>query len=228
MTRSRDEPRGGAGERPRATYDLYARQTPAQTLGPFFEQGLLCRSAVLTLPGPYPHASGVFDHRIARATTLGERIWIEGVVYDGLAQPIGDALLEAWQANARGRYHHPLDTSGQELDPNFRGFGRAATSARGEYAFFTIKPGPVRGPNGSTQAPHVNIVLGARGMTRHAFTRIYFEGDPELAADPVLARVPEQRQATLIARRSGARDGAVAYRFDIHLQGAAETVFFEF
>lgn len=214
--------------RTRPNYDVYLGQTPAQTLGPFFHQGLLRTRAVFQVPGLCNDDADVFDHVLVRPGTFGERIALEGVVYDGLGQPIPDALLELWQANAHGRYQHPLDTSGRELDPEFSGYGRAATSARGGFAFLSIKPGAVEGPAGRLQASHLNLVLGARGMARHAFTRIYFEGDPRLDQDPVLALVPEQRRATLLARAAGQRDGATLYRFDIRVQGEGETVFFEF
>jgi protocatechuate 3,4-dioxygenase alpha subunit len=214
--------------RARANYDVYLGQTPGQTLGPFFQQGLLRTGAVFQVPGLCNDASDVFDHVLVQPTTFGERIAIEGCVYDGLEQPIGDALIELWQANAYGRYGHPLDTSGRELDPAFRGYGRAATDAQGGFGFRSIKPGPVAGPGGSTQAPHLNLVLGARGMSRHAFTRVYFESDARLEQDPILSLVPERRRPTLLARAVGQRDGAALYRFDIHLQGENETVFFEF
>jgi len=168
-----------------------------------------------------------FDNVLAAPGAFGEPIAIEGCVYDGLGAPIGDALLEVWQADGRGRYQHALDPSAEPRDPRFRGFGRAATDVRGGYTFASVKPGAVQGPNGGLQAPHVNLVLGARGMTRHAFTRIYFDGDAALAADAVLALVPAQRRQTLIARRSGLRDGVSVYRFDVRLQGEHETVFFE-
>lgn len=213
--------------RPRANYDVYLGQTPGQTLGPFFQQGLMRTAAVFQVPGLCNDSSDVFDHVLAGAGTFGERIAIEGVVHDGLGQPIGDALLELWQANGHGRYHHPLDTSGRDIDPEFTGYGRAATDARGCFGFRSIKPGAVAGPAGSVQAPHLNLVLGARGMTRHAFTRVYFEGDARLEQDPILSLVPERRRPTLLARASGQRDGATLYRFDIHLQGEDETVFFD-
>lgn len=213
--------------RARANYDVYLGQTPGQTLGPFFHQGLLRTRAVFQVPGLCNDASDVFDHVLVQPATFGERIAIEGVVYDGLEQPIGDALLELWQANAHGRYHHPLDASGREIHRAFRGYGRAATDPRGGFVFRSIKPGPVAGPGGSTQAAHLNLVLGARGMTRHAFTRVYFHGDVRLAEDPILSLVPERRRSTLLAKATGQRDGATLYRFDIHLQGENETVFFE-
>jgi len=216
-----------SGARPRARYDVYLGQTPGQTLGPFFHQGLLRTRSVFQVPGLCGDERDVFDAELAAPGAFGEPIIIEGSVHDGLGVPIGDALLEAWQANGHGRYHHPLDPSGKEIDPRFRGFGRVATDARGSYALRSVKPGAVLGPSGATQAPHINLVLGARGMTRHAFTRIYFEGDGALSDDPVLALVPESRRQTLVARRSGAREGAAVYRFDVFLQGERETVFFE-
>jgi protocatechuate 3,4-dioxygenase alpha subunit len=210
----------------RGNYDAYLGQTPGQTLGPFFQQGLLRTRAVFQVPGLCNDDADVFGAALALPGAFGERIALEGVVYDGLGAPIPDALVEVWQANGHGRYQHPLDSSGRELDPAFRGFGRAATDARGGFAFRTIKPGAV--PAGAAvQAPHINLVLGARGMTRHTFTRVYFEGDARLAQDPVLALVPELRRRSLIAKAAGQRDGETSYRFDIHLQGEDETVFFE-
>jgi protocatechuate 3,4-dioxygenase alpha subunit len=213
--------------RTRPNYDVYLGQTPAQTLGPFFHQGLLRTKAVFQVPGLCTDDSDVFHHVLVQSGTFGERIALEGVVYDGLGQPIPDALLEIWQANGHGRYDHPLDTSGRELDPSFHGHGRAATDARGGFGFLSVKPGAVGGAAGRLQAPHINLVLGARGMARHAFTRIYFEGDAGLDQDPVLALVPEARRATLLARPAGQRDGAKLYRFDVHVQGERETVFFD-
>ncbi len=210
--------------RVRGHYDVYLGQTPGQTLGPFFHQGLLRTSAAFQVPGLCTDEADVFGNVLAGAG--GERILIEGVVFDGLAQPIADALLEIWQADPQGRYAHPLDRDGRELDPTFRGFGRTATDPDGAFAFHTLKPGGVPAAAG-VQAPHINLVLGARGMTRHAFTRIYFEGDARLEQDPVLGAVRAQRRSTLIAKASGQRDGATSYRFDIHLQGERETVFFD-
>jgi protocatechuate 3,4-dioxygenase alpha subunit len=209
----------------RGNYDVFLGQTPGQTLGPFFHQGLLRTRAVYQVPGLCQDEADVFGATLAAPGSFGERIRLEGAVYDGLGAPVGDALIELWQANAHGRYHHPLDSSGRELDPTFRGFGRAATDALGVFSFFTIKPGSV--PAAGPAAPHINLVLGARGMTRHAFTRVYFEGDPGIGSDPVLALVPERRRHTLIAQAVGQRDGVPSYRFDIRLQGDAETVFFE-
>lgn len=244
------------------SFDLYARQTPAQTLGPFFRQGLARTRSVFASQVLCGDERDVFHQYLAGESTPGERLRIEGVVYDGLGQPIPDALLELWQADSAGRYAHPLQqasmaalregaTPGAVAQASaaaaqasaFQGFGRAPTDDAGRYFFETIKPGKVPGLGGSVQAPHINLVLGARGMSRLAFTRIYFAQDPELTVDPVLVRVPVERRRTLIAARrtpgslaDGRRaadlpapSGASAvYVFDIHLQGEQETVFFDF
>jgi protocatechuate 3,4-dioxygenase, alpha subunit len=183
--------------------------TPTQTVGPFFAPALL-RDAwnVLTTD-----------------RTEGQRIRIEGRVLDGAGAPVPDAMIEIWQANAAGRFNHPRDTRDLPLDPEFTGFGRSGTDADGLYWFETVKPGPVPFEGDQLQAPHVAIVIHARGMLNHAQTRLYFEDDPATATDPILQLVPAERRATLIARRAD-RDGAVVYQLDIVLQGPGETAFF--
>ncbi len=109
---------------------------------------------------------------------------------------------------------------------SFRGFGRCGTDGNGGYAFDTIKPGPVPDPDGKPQAPHILLAVYARGMLLHLYTRIYFDGEAANAGDPVLALVPADRRATLIATRKPGAGNAV-YSLDIHLQGDNETVFFE-
>jgi protocatechuate 3,4-dioxygenase alpha subunit len=205
------------------------KQTASQTIGPFFHYALTPES--YGRPGI---ASGV----LANADTAGERVRIEGRVFDGEGRPMPDALVEIWQANAAGRYNHPADdrpahgrpADGSEeaaLDPGFRGFGRLGTDADGAFSFETVKPGPVPGRGNTLQAPHINVILCARGMLDHAFTRIYFSDEAEANGnDPVLSAVEAGRRATLVAERRES-DGEIVYRFDIRLQGEAETVFFD-
>lgn len=183
--------------------------TPSQTVGPFFHYAL-------------PFEGG---ETLIGDATLGERIVIEGLLIDGSGAPITDAMVEIWQANAQGRYHHPEDTQDKQLDPAFHGFGRTPTGADGFYRFNTIKPGQAPGPGGALQAPHIAISIFARGVLKRLATRLYF-GDEAAAnaADPVLALVPPERRATLIAERAG---DAPVYRLDIVLQGENETVFFD-
>lgn len=186
------------------------RLTPSQTVGPFFHGGLLRGGLnVLTVPG-----------------AEGERIRIEGHVYDGERAPVSDAVVEIWQADARGRYRHPADQHPAPPDLAFIGFGRAGSDEGGFYWFETIKPGPVPIAPGGSQAPHINVAVCARGVLDHLMTRLYFEGEAANATDPVLRQVPENRRSTLLARRTAVGE-KVVYRFDIVLQGEAETVFFD-
>ena len=200
------------------------KQTASQTIGPFFHYALT--------PESYGRP-GIAGGVLASADTLGERVRIEGRVFDGEGRPMPDALVEIWQANAAGRYNHPTDdrsAHGREdaaLDPGFRGFGRLGTDTDGGFRFETVKPGPVPGRGNTLQAPHINVILCARGMLDHAFTRIYFSDEAEANGnDPVLSAVEAGRRATLVAERRES-DGEIVYRFDIRLQGEAETVFFD-
>ncbi|HZS63530.1 MAG TPA: protocatechuate 3,4-dioxygenase subunit alpha [Xanthobacteraceae bacterium] len=190
--------------------------TPSQTVGPYFSFGLDPK-------GRYDWVQTV-GNDLVTADATGERILIEGRVLDGDGAPVNDAMLEIWQADAAGRYAHPADQ--RRPNAQFKGFGRAGTDADGGFAFSTIKPGCVAGPDGKPQAPHILVAVFSRGMVRHLYTRLYFEDEKTNAGDPILALVPAERRATLIAKRQD-KDGRVAYRFDIRLQGENETVFFD-
>jgi protocatechuate 3,4-dioxygenase, alpha subunit len=182
-------------------------QTPSQTVGPFFKPALIrTRKESLVTP-----------------KSRGERITIEGRVLDADAAPVSDAMIELWQANADGRYDHPDDSQEKLLDPEFHGFGRAATNERGCFRFYTIKPGSVPGPGNRLQAPHINVSIFARGLLKRLVTRIYFPGEPLNTADAVLNNVAAERRSTLVAHV----DQPGILRFDIVLQGENETVFFE-
>jgi protocatechuate 3,4-dioxygenase, alpha subunit len=190
-------------------------QTPSQTVGPYFTMRL----------------SGEGDNVLTTPDTVGQRIRIDGRVLDGDRKHIEDALIESWQADAGGRYHHPSDDRNDiPADPAFTGFGRCASDFKtGSYSFLTIKPGPVPHPNGGTQAPHISLTIQARGMLNPTFTRLYFSDEVEANdVDPVLQSVPEKRRATLIATRvDDASSPIPTYRFDIRYQGEDETVFFD-
>ena len=188
------------------------RQTPSQTVGPFFGVGLSRPSQPQNV--------------LANDRTGGERVSIEGTVFDGAGQAVADALVEIWQANAHGRYRHALDTGPAPLDPDFFGFGRCPTDSAGRFRFDTVKPGAVYDSDGRRHAPHINVTVFARGMLVHAFTRIYFADDP-LETDPTLALIDVARRSTLVAERTSDGGGRVVYRWDIHLQGERETVFFD-
>lgn len=190
--------------------------TPSQTVGPYFKYGLTPR-------GDYQW-NDAFSNDLVTPDVTGERIRIVGQIFDGDGKPINDSMLEIWQADAQGHFAGPQD---KRALPNsaFKGFGRCGTDAYGSYSFSTIKPGAVSGPQDKPQAPHIVLAVYARGMTQQAMTRIYFENETANAADPILALVPADRRSTLIAKHEA---GDVAtYRFDVHLQGDRETVFFD-
>lgn len=190
------------------TTDASGGITPSQTIGPFFAYALTPRAY---------GGSELASDRLASDGVAGEHIRIEGRVLDGDGAPVGDAMLEIWQADAQGR-HQPQGNAG------FTGFGRAETTAEeGRFVFETVRPGAVPGPGGTLQAPHLSLSVFARGVLVRLMTRIYFADEPANAGDPVLALVPQARRETLIARR----DQNGVYRFDIRLQGEGETVFFE-
>ncbi|HTF10111.1 MAG TPA: protocatechuate 3,4-dioxygenase subunit alpha, partial [Asanoa sp.] len=148
---------------------------------------------------------------------------LRGVVVDGAGEPVPDALVETWQADRAGRFDHPDDPRGAVASPGFRGFARCPTDPEGRWAIRTVRPGPVPGPDGTLQAPHIDVSVLARGLLDRLVTRIYFPDEAANAGDPVLSQVDPIRRQTLVARESD--DGLV---FDITLQGDHETVFFAF
>ena len=185
--------------------------TPSQTIGPFFHLSLTtAQRCVPCIAGPQ---------------AKGERVWLSCRVFDGEGAPVNDSMIEIWQADADGRYNSPEDPNGKAAGPGLLGFGRLATGEDGSCEFETIKPGRVTGPGNVLQAPHLELAVFARGMLKQLYTRIYFAGDPANQHDPVLALVPQERRETLMAHLDSARAGA--WRFDIHLQGPQETVFFD-
>ena len=190
--------------------------TPSQTVGPFF-------APALTPGKDYPWRQPIGNDLITPDAS-GQRIRIEGRVFDGDGAPVSDSMIEIWQADAAGRYAHPADK--QRPNATFTGFGRSGTDADGRFRFSTIKPGAVAGPDDKPQAPHILVAVFARGLPRHCYTRIYFPDEAGNANDSILALAPADRRATLIARREEKTGGPV-YVFDIRLQGENETVFFD-
>ena len=203
------------------------RETASQTAGPYVHIGLAPEVAGFDI------FESNFGNVLANERTKGQRIRIEGRVFDGIGTVLKDVLIEIWQANAEGKYAHPGDRQpGKSIDPNFRGWGRACTDFEsGVYSFDTIKPGPVEGRNGRFMAPHINAWIVARGINIGLNTRIYFGDEAEANAKDVVLNIIEweARRKTLVAARLDVpgNGGAVVYRFDIRLQGEGETVFFD-
>jgi protocatechuate 3,4-dioxygenase alpha subunit len=180
--------------------------TPSQTVGPFFAVAL-------------PWADGPY----AVAPDAPGAIRIAGTVFDGRGEPVPDHLLETWQADPDGRFAD-LCGFGEPPREGFRGFARCGQEeGDGSFEIVTVKPGRVPAAGGGAlQAPHIDVSVFARGMLNRCVTRIYFADEEEAnASDPVLATVPPERRSTLLAEPAPG-----GYRFDIHLQGRGETVFF--
>lgn len=194
------------------------KETPSQTAGPYVHIG--CMPNFCGISGVYPDDLGA---RMVNDDTLGQRITVTGTVFDGTGAPLKDAMIEIWQADACGLYNSPSETRGQ-ADRNFTGWGRQAGDYdTGVWTFKTIKPGAVPFPGGGLQAPHITLWITARGINIGLHTRMYFP-DEDNGADPFLSRIEHRsRVATLIA---SAIDTST-YRFDIHLQGNDETIFFD-
>ena len=183
--------------------------TPSQTVGPYFAMRLPWDQGPYVVPEGTPGAITIF-----------------GRLYDGAGDPIPDGLIETWQASPEGRFGHPDDPRGPVPggDKEFRGFGRVPTGRDGSFRIVTRKPGPLPAGDGRIEAPHIDVSVFARGMLDRSVTRVYFPDEQAAnAADPVLRAVPEDRRATLIA--VPVEDNLL--RFDIHMQGPAETVFFD-
>ena len=180
--------------------------TPSQTVGPYFAIGLPWDTGPETVPPDTPGA-----------------IRIRGTVYDGEGTPVPDFLLETWQADPDGRFADMHEYGGRSQVEGFRGFARyGLEDGDGRFELVTIKPGPVQGLGEMMQAPHLAVSLFARGMLSRVVTRIYFADEEQAnSTDPVLARVPAQRRATLLAQPTA--DG---YAIDLRIQGEGETVFF--
>lgn len=209
----------GAGARPLHRADPY-RETPSQTAGPYVHIGLVPSFAGVKDVLAEEFGSGPLHGDAAK----GERIAIEGRVFDGAGAPVRDGLVELWQADAAGLHPSPAETRGT-ADPDFRGWGRCPCDGdTGRFRFETIKPGSVPLADGTPQAPHVSLWIVARGINIGLQTRLYFADEADAnARDPILSRIePGPRRDSLIAQR----DGDV-YAFDIHLQGEHETVFLD-
>jgi len=166
-------------------------QTPSQTVGPYF-------------------ALGLFAQKADELVTVGSSgsIRVTGRVLDGAAEPVPDAIVEVWQADEAGRYRTDF------------GWGRSGCDADGRFSFITVKPGRVANGSVEWQAPHLMVMVFARGLLKPVLTRMYFPDEEEAnAQDPVLSAVDDG--SSLVARPTG--DGLV---FDVRLQGEGETVFF--
>ena len=186
--------------------------TASQTVGPFLSIALKAKGQEYIVP-----------------ETAKDALKVSGTVYDGEGQVVPDAVIEIWQANIFGKYDHPEDISASEVVDDFTGFGRSCTDRDGRYFFVTLKPGRVSGRGNTLQAPHLSVNVLARGMLKQQVTRIYFSDAVSAnSEDPILNSIDDDlAKNTLIANRIESSGGIIEYKFDIHLQGEMETVFFD-
>jgi len=160
---------------------------------------------------------------------LGERIIVAGRVLDENGDPLPDTLVELWQCNASGRYHHEADQHDAPLDPNFRGFGRVMTDAKGRYRFTTVKPGayPWRNHPNAWRPAHIHFSVFGQTMLERLITQMYFPGDPLQPLDPIFnsVRDPEVRQRMVSSFDIDLTvpDWALGFRWDIVLRGRTAT-----
>lgn len=177
--------------------------TPGQTVGPFFGYAL-----------PFEK-----DNELLAPGSAGS-IRLHGTVTDGAGEPVPDAALEIWQPAADGSI---VAESGSLVRDGytFTGWGRTSTGNTGKFTFTTVNPGATT----PSSAPFIAVVVFARGLMNRLFTRVYLPENAEvLANDALLASLPEDRRATLLAEREP--DGGL--RWDVHMQGEGETVFLAF
>ena len=164
-----------------------------------------------------------------KSAPLGEKMFLAGRILDADGKPVRHSLVEVWQANASGRYHHPGDNHDAPLDPNFDGIGRTMTDGDGNYMFVTVKPGSYPWLNHpyAWRPQHIHFSLLGNAPVQRLVTQMYFPGDPLLDIDPVYNSVPDpQARKRMICRldlRTGVENVALGYRFDIVLAGAKST-----
>jgi len=164
---------------------------------------------------------------------LGERIIVSGRVVDEDGRPLRATLVEIWQANAAGRYDHPVDQHPAPLDPNFSGAGRMLTDQDGRYRFITVKPGsyPWRNHYNAWRPAHIHFsIFGSSFLTR-LVTQMYFPGDPLMLHDPMCQSITDERaRQRLVSAFDLALtepEWALGYRFDIVVRGPNSTPFEE-
>jgi protocatechuate 3,4-dioxygenase beta subunit len=208
-----------------ASYGSSTKRTPHQplvTVAPTIE-----RAGPVFSPDQFPPALDM--SREADRDALGQRIIVAGRVTDDGERPIANAMIELWQANAAGRYHHERDAHDAPLDPNFRGAGRVFTDADGRYRFVSIKPGayPWRNHHNAWRPNHIHFSLFGASWAARLVTQMYFPGDPLLAIDPIHQSIPDPAaRARLVAAfdlELTKPEWALGYRFDVVLRGLHAT-----
>lgn len=196
---------------------LKVPQTATDLSGPRFDGSVL-----------YPHHDDL-TRQVPGHEPLGERIIVTGRVIDENGDPLPNTLVEIWQCNSAGRYHHDKDDHDAPLDPNFKGGGRVITNEQGEYRFTTIKPGayPWRNHPNAWRPAHIHFSVFGRSMLQRLITQMYFPGDPLLGLDPIFNSLPSAKaQDRLVSSFDigvTMPEWALGYRWDIVLRGPDST-----
>jgi protocatechuate 3,4-dioxygenase, beta subunit len=178
---------------------------------------------------------GEFDHDLTKNSIksgepIGERIVVHGTVYNENGHTIPNTLIEIWQANSAGRYVHKADQHDAPLDPNFLGAGRCMTDSKGNYKFYTIKPGAYPWGNhpNAWRPNHIHFSLFGANISNRLVTQMYFPGDPLLQYDPLYLGVPLAGRPLLVSQfdlSATEPNFALGYRFDFVLRGHSKTPF---
>ncbi|GEO12749.1 protocatechuate 3,4-dioxygenase subunit beta [Microvirga aerophila] len=214
-----------------APYKTTVLRSPQQPL-------LSLENTISELTGPvFGHDKiGPLDNDLIRnyaktGDPIGQRIVVYGRVLDENARPVPGALLEFWQANAGGRYRHKKETYLAAIDPNFGGCGRAITDEDGRFWFRTIKPGAYPWPNGVNdwRPAHIHFSVFGHAFAQRLITQMYFEGDPMIWQDPIVATIPDktaiEQLVAALDRENTLPMDSLAYKFDIVLRGRRSTMF---
>jgi protocatechuate 3,4-dioxygenase, beta subunit len=200
---------------------LSMESTPSEETGPRFGHSIL---------GEWDN-NMIMNFTKGKAPAVGERILVHGRVLDENNRPVPHTLIEAWQANAGGRYRHKKDTYFAPLDPNFGGCGRTITDENGYYEFLTIRPGAYPWPNRANdwRPMHIHFSVFGTGFGQRLITQMYFEGDPLINLCPIVKTVQSRGQieglvAPLDMSKARGMD-FLTYKFDIVLRGRRQTMF---
>jgi len=192
----------GLGLMPASSAQTLAGVTPRQIEGPFYPNvDQSDKDADLTRVGD------------SDMQALGEVVTVTGRVLDDAGEPIPNAVVDIWQANAAGRYAHERDPNAAPLDPNFQGWAIMTTDDTGRYSFKTIRPGAYPAARGWDRPPHIHFKVARRGY-HEITTQMYFDGEPLNDVDHLLKSLPKPEQSRLIARQ---KDEHSAFNFDIVL-----------
>jgi protocatechuate 3,4-dioxygenase beta subunit len=218
------------GTQPPVLYPAYqSTQKRAPRRAPLCFEHTLSEATGPVFDGGWAGPDATDLTRQHKGQPLGERMILTGRVLDENGRPVPGTLLELWQCNAAGRYHHAVDQHDAPLDPNFTGAGQAVTGGDGSYRFLTIKPGayPWRNTPNAWRPAHIHFGVFGPGFAARVVTQMYFPGDPLLAYDPIYQSTADaaarERLICAYDPELSEPEWALGYRFDLVLRGRLAT-----